>query len=252
VFAASILAGILSARLYVPYPLLHIVAFLLFITVFSLARKRSWSFYGFSRPSGRDMKAAFYFLLLLFPISLAGRLAAGDFDLWFAGQYGLLAGNLAFFFLTIPVFAFSEELYARSIIQSNLEGIFGPLLASVAVSAHFALLHLGGPYMAVVVASVFFGSLVISLLYSLTRNILTVFLVHAASNALVAGQIVLHASGQAMLEYMYWGIYGALFLVFLPKTAKQLRGLAISGKKLSPWMYVLLAIVSLAPLALFL
>ena len=197
---------------YSPFPLL--IGMLLVITLGIFLRKRDLKFYGFAKPRKGDFGQAFLCFLLLFPIAFAGRLIAPGFDSWFVGVFGLLEGNLGYFLLTIPIFAIAEELYSRSVLQSNLRG-FG-IIGMIVISAHFALLHTGGVFTYVVLPSVFLGSLVVCFLYSRTGNIFMPIIVHGAFNSLIIMQTVWHLADPSM-EFVFWGAYGLLFLAFLPK-----------------------------------
>ncbi|RMF55737.1 CPBP family intramembrane metalloprotease, partial [Candidatus Woesearchaeota archaeon] len=131
----------------------------------------------------------------------------------------------------------------RGLIQSKMSR-YGTLATILVVSANFSLMHymLGAPKIHIwsAVISVFFGSIVVVLLFEKTRNLFLTILVHLVYNCAVAYQIYLHAVNNTAAEIVFWTVYGIVFLLTAKHSWKILKGYAWLGKDFSVLDWIIL------------
>jgi len=121
------------------------------------------------------------------------------------------------FALTLPFFLFREELFLR-FTQAEISKAIGRWSAILLLAVNFSLLHYPFAFprhAAAVLVSVFFGSVILNLLFARTQNIWVTLVVHVLYDLVITVQIYFHASGQARSEWILWILYGIFFLFFL-------------------------------------
>ena len=205
----------------VPLSFLGITIFILFF--YKITERKSWKEYGIKKISLQEVKYSFFFLFLLFPIAFLGRMLDPSFDLWYAQQTGLFTlQGLFFSLLLLPLFVIKEEIFERSLIQSKLSQVYGRMIVLLLVSLNFAFMHFyitkNMQHIAATVVSVFFGSLVLVLLYDITKNLFATLLTHLLYDFLVVLQIYLHAKNFILSETLFWILFGIFFLITVKKT----------------------------------
>lgn len=168
---------------------------------------------GVRRPSKDDIHTIFYFFAFSFPVAIAGRLLVPDFDLWYARGAGLLTwAGVGAFAVTLYFSVLKEEALQR-LMQRMLMERFSNLSVAVVMALSFSFAHYFTPvrFGVASVISIALVACLLALLYLRTRNILTTLLFHYFFNLIITLQISLHAGGDAVGEWLLWGIWGALF-----------------------------------------
>ena len=210
---------------------------LVIIFAIKLVSNKNYSSFGFKSINKKDLKITFYFFAFLFPIPLLGRLLDPSFDNWFASLYNLGSFlSILYFLVNLPLFTIKEELIERSLIQNYLSNHYNSFITILAISINFAILHFflipNTLYHSfVTVLSVFLGSLIISSLYYLTKNVFLTILLHALYNIVVFLQIILHINNNLIGETILFIIWGILFLMSFSKVMKEIRPLFIAKKE---------------------
>ena len=102
--------------------------------------------------------------------------------------------------------------------QAEISKAVGRWSAILLLAVNFSLLHYPFAFprhAAAVLVSVFFGSVILNLLFARTQNIWVTLVVHVLYDLVITVQIYFHASGQARSEWILWILYGIFFLFFL-------------------------------------
>lgn len=208
----------------------YIYELLFFVFLFALVlflNKDGTKEVGIKKPEKRELKLAWLAFICLFPIAFIARLADPQFDIIYGNAFGLktMAG-MTFFLATLPFFVLKEELAYR-FSQSKMFG-YG-ILAPVAVSLNFALMHMTKLNAYTVIITVFFASLVVSLLYQKTKNLFLSIFIHLLYDAVIILQIYLHIT-DIRYEYAFWLVYGLLFVATIKNNKEALKNLFIGDK----------------------
>lgn len=194
-----------------------------------------------------NLRTAFVFLGLLFPIAILGRITDPGFDLWYAQESNLLTLSGVLLFVPLMALAvFMEEIIERVFLQSRLTSYVGKTLAVVILSVQFAILHYigrdNGFHAAMMVVFVFLGSLMIASLFAITQSVVATILLHFLSNLMVTVQIYLHATSAYGGEFLLWLVWGLLFVWSFSEGVQMFRNLlntSIPKISLGGWAFLM-------------
>ncbi|MBI3956585.1 MAG: CPBP family intramembrane metalloprotease [Candidatus Kerfeldbacteria bacterium] len=177
------------------------------------------------RPTGQWRIALSGFGLLFLP-ALIGRLVDPSFDEVYARTAGLQTlDGLWIFLLGLPFWLLREELFLR-FSQRWLTSCLGAAWTIMTVSALFSILHYPAGFSDhawSVLPGVFLGSIILAAVYERTKSLWRTFAVHLVYDAVIALQIMLHASGGALGETVLWSVYGIVFLLTARRGWRELR-----------------------------
>jgi len=229
------------------------------LILYKLISKEKWKDYGIKNLNSKNIKLGFYFLFALFPIALIGRLLDPSFDVWYAQQNNLLVfSGLISMSMFMVLYVIKEELFERSLIQSKLSRSYGSFLTAIIVSINFALLHFYFPrvglnHVVATVISVFFGSLVIVLLYEITKSLFTTIITHLVYNVIIIWQMFLHANNMILAEVLFWVVFGILFALTYKKVVGEIKKIKIKVKLgYLDWVFILIFVLVLPLVMIFL
>ncbi len=231
--------------LYLPNLFILLFAIIvILIALLALTKRMAWL--GLKKPDPAGWRDTFVLLAFIWPIPLLGRLLDPSFDKWYADQLGLLEWAwLASFLISLILVVAKEELFER-LMQRILLDAYGPALSILAISVNFGWLHfysnplIHGLSSAISVALV---SLILCLVYARTKNLWLSLAFHLAFNLIIVGQILLHASGDAVGEILLWVVWGGAWLILLKPGARLVRSAMVGSSfrlKAADWAFLLL------------
>lgn len=238
-----------------PYFILPIILLVALLFLFKALFKDKIMDYGFKKFSFSDFKNAIYMLIFIMPIAFLARLIAPGFDVFYANLTGLNTFlSFTIFNLILIPFVIKEELVER-IIQNKLSKAYGSVVSILFLSVNFGIVHymLANMFYGIVsVVGIALGIIMVAALYEKTKNLFLAFFVHFVYDVLIIYQIYLHIY-QPVLEWVFWGILLALFLLVFKKGWKFLKSAFMVRKyrKLDFLDWVFLVIFVVWPILLF-
>ena len=230
-----------------------VIITILIIILLKFVTKTKLNFYGIKEIPKKDIKLTLYFLFLLFPIPLLGRILDPTFDSWYTSLFNLSSFlAIIYFLINLPLFVIKEELIERSLIQNYLSKYYSSFTTILVISINFAILHfflLPNAYYHsfVTLISVFLGSLIIASLFQITKNVFLTIIIHILYNLIVFYQIILHINNNLMGEIILFSIWGILFLLTFSQSIKEIKQIFTKKREnLKTLDYIFLIFFSIA------
>ncbi|MFH0853688.1 MAG: CPBP family intramembrane glutamic endopeptidase [bacterium] len=216
------------------------------IVVFIIIRKPV-SFMGLGKTQASDWKRLGLYLAFVWPVSFIGRLVVPEFDVWYVERFGLLVGwgILGFFMVGLVFIVFKEEILQR-IMQRLLLPTYGLFFACLATAMQFGIAHYFSKPLEFGLASaisVALVSFVLAVLYAQTKNLWISLSFHLIFNLIVMVQILLHARGDLVGEWLLWIVWGLAWLILLKPAfglLKELFGEKMPKIKIGDWTFLAL------------
>ncbi len=237
------------------YNLLVLLILLVFLILDSFLFRRKLKEYGVSKLTWNHTKIALFMFAFFFIFSVLTRILLPEFDFWYARALGITTlSAVKSMILFLPLSILVQNIMIRMLLQPKLEHLYGSKIAIIMVALIMAIIHI--PFHSTninllfhlsIFLTVFVYSIFIGLLFSYTKNIFPVILVHLLVDFVGVLQIFFHATN-LFYEAVLWSIWGIIFFVFSSRTVKTIKEMTKTAWKnktigISDMIYLLIILL---------